>query len=264
MNDKTLPTRIRAADAADATRWNLPDITDMPDGREQVLALARLRDEKPEPEVEVVEDEIVAEKLTLEQWEKMCEEARQEGLEQGLEEGRKRGYDEGLAKGTEEGLKAGQASIEAQVERLSQIFDSLSRPLQQQNEALEGMLVKLVTQLAHAVVRAELTDRTDLLTHTIDDALALIPAYDGQIQLRLNPGDQVALAEIAEQQNWKLIADDSVTAGGCLLQAGSCRVDASVETRFAQIADQLMARMLPRTNDETDSTEADGTGSADE
>lgn len=244
-SDSKAPIRIRARDVREVSPWQLPDMTDAE--RERLIALAQRKEPDPEPEldVKVVEEEIYAEKLTLSQWEAICEEARAEGFEQGKGEGFEAGRQEGFEQGLQQGLDEGRARIEAQLERLKGILDTLARPLDQQSAQLEALLVNMVTDLARAVVGAELATRPELLQRSVADALACVPPHSGAPVLRLHPDDCALLSEQAEKEGWELVEDPSLTPGGCILDAGSAHVDVSVESRFAQVADQLSARLMP-------------------
>lgn len=241
--ESSTPIRIRARDAGSVSTWKLPDMTD--DERERLIALAQKPEPEPITEVQVVEEEVYAEKLTLSQWESICEEARLEGLEQGRQEGKQEGHQEGLQQGLQQGLEEGRAQIEAQMQRLESIITALQRPLEEQHQALEGTILTLVTQLAEAVVQTELATRPDLLVVSISDALACLPPNSGPVRLKLHPDDCELLASQAELQGWELIEDPAITPGGCELQAGASLVDVSVEARFQQVADQLKRRLLP-------------------
>lgn len=244
-----IPVRIRARDAGSVSAWKLPDMT--ADERDRLIALAQ----KPEPEsiteVKVVEEELYAEKLTLAQWEEIVEEARAEGLEQGRQEGVEAGHKEGLEQGHQQGLEEGRSKIDAQLQRLEALIANLQRPLEEQHRALEATILALVEQLAQAVVQAELVSRPELLSAAIAEGLACLPPNPGPVRLKLNPDDCALVAKQAELNGWELIEAEDMTAGGCELLAGASRVDVSVESRFAQVADQLKRRLLPVAGEES-------------
>lgn len=237
------PIRIRAGDVREISAWHLPDMSES--DQERLVALAQKRAQEPQQEVEVVEEEVYAEKLTLAQWEEICETARVEGLEQGRNEGLETGREEGFSQGLQQGLDEGRSRIEEQVQRLSSVIDHLQRPIEQQQSELENLLVTLVTQLSESVVQAELRSRPEVLLHTIVNALACIPPHTGAPVIRLHPEDCRLLQSDADTRGWELVEDDSLTPGGCKLQAGACQVDAGVETRFEQVSKQLLEHLLP-------------------
>lgn len=240
------PVRLRAADVGTVERWLPPDV-----GVASPVVQALARKQKApleEVDVSVVEEEIFAEKLTLSQWEDICEEARREGHAEGLLEGREQGQKEGYEQGLKQGLEAGQAEINSRLERLDALLEQLQQPIEQQREALEATLVRLVVSLSEAAVKAELSQRVELLAHSVHEALDQLPKTSGQILVNVHPDQQDALAPLLDDSRLLLKADDSLVPGSCVVESGSCRVDYRTEERFAQVAEQLLARLI-RTSD---------------
>ncbi len=236
------PTRIRAAEAGSVERWLPPDVgTEAP----VVQALAR-KPQQPlaEVDISVVEEEIFAEKLTLSQWEELCEAARQEGYAEGLRQGQEQGRQQGYAQGLQQGLEAGQAEIAAHLQQLDALLQQLQTPLEQQREALESTLIQLVVSLAEAAVKAELSLNIDHLLQSTREAMSQLPEGSGEVVLSVHPEQKAALAPLVEELKLALVADDSLTPGSCRIDSGSCRVDYQVEQRFRQVADQLLARLI--------------------
>ena len=68
------------------------------------------------------------------------------------------------------------------------------------------------------------------------------------MELRLNPGDLEALGDrvrVAVQKNTrgieiKLIGDDKVSAGGCIVVTEHGEIDAQIETMLTRISDELL------------------------
>lgn len=237
-----IPVRIRAAEAGQVERWLPPDV-----GSEAPVVQALASKPKPplaEVDVSVVEEEIFAEKLTLSQWEELCEAARQEGHAEGFRQGQEAGREQGYQEGLQQGLAAGQAEIDARLQQLDMLLQQLQTPLEQQREALEATLIQLVVALAEAAVKAELSVNIELLAQSVREALAQLPEGSGQVVLRVHPDQQAALAPLLDDSRLRLQADDSFTPGSCRVDSGSCRVDYQVEQRFRQVADQLLARLI--------------------
>jgi len=240
------PARIRAADVTRVERWVPPDV-----GVEAPVVQALARKPKApleELDVSVLEEEIFAEKLTLSQWEEICEEARQTGHAEGLKEGRAQGHKEGYEQGLAQGLEAGQSEVQARLEQLDTLIRQLQQPIEQQREALESTLIRLVVSLAEAAVKAELSQRPELLARSVNEALDQLPKARDEVLLRVHPDQLAALEPLLDDTRLKLKADDSLEAGSCVVESGSCRVDYRIEERFAQVAEQLLARLI-RTSD---------------
>lgn len=236
------PILIRAADAGPVERWLPPDV-----GGEApvVQALARKpRQPLAEVDISVVEEEIFAEKLTLAQWEELCEAARQEGFAEGLRQGQEQGHRQGHEQGLQQGLEAGQAEIQARLQQLDSLLHELQSPLEQQRESLEAALISLVVSLAEAAVKAELGLNITHLAQSVREALAQLPEGVGDVVVQVSPGQQDSLIPLLEGLALTVVADETLTPGGCRVDSGSCRVDYQVEQRFRQVADQLLARLI--------------------
>ncbi|WP_409523803.1 flagellar assembly protein FliH [Nitrincola sp. MINF-07-Sa-05] len=233
--EQNQPIRIPASEVGDIALWKLPEMV----GGFETRALHR----EQGPEVVVVDEEIVAEKVTLAELEKIHEEAYQEGLgigqKDGLEQGKKAGFEQGL----EQGIAAGQAQINARLELLDSLIEKLQAPLAGQEAALEETLVKLSLNLAESVVRAELKSRRDLLATSVHEALALIPQDSGPVKLYLHPADCERFSELPAVDNLTLIDDAELTEGGCRVSSSYTHVDFTVEQRFAEVSSQLLLRL---------------------
>ncbi len=239
---KDQPVRIRASEAEAVQPWLPPDVSG---GARVVQALAR---KVPSPlehvDVSVVEEEIFAEKLTLSQWEEICEEARREGHAEGLAEGHAQGREQGYQDGLQQGLEAGQSQIEERLQRLDGLIALLQKPLEQERAELEEALVHLVIELAQATVKAELSQNIDVLLRSVHDALEQLPEGEGSLVLRIAPDQVAPLQPLLADLKLQLKPDPALEAGSCVLESGNCRVDYQVEQRFAQVAEQLRARLI--------------------
>ncbi|NVK42673.1 MAG: flagellar assembly protein FliH [Oceanospirillaceae bacterium] len=245
MSDK-IPVRIRAADVGQVQPWRLPQV----DGKHRVALVQR---EESAVDELLGEDELpfADGKLTLAELERIREEARQEGLEEGRREGFEQGLEEGRSQGCREGLQRGQQEIDAAVSRLGEMVAELESPLETQAQALEHCLLQLVIQLAGAVTRHELNCRPELVRAAVAEALALLPGDTGPVRIHVNPENEVLLQSLCEhQEHWSLVADPAVSAGGCVVRTASSRVDQTLESRFEQVAAQLLARLGDIPDDE--------------
>ncbi|WP_315981259.1 FliH/SctL family protein [Aliamphritea spongicola] len=159
--------RIRAGEAVVTQPWDLPVVKS-----HHVVALNELQKEE---EIEVVEDEIVAEKVTLSELESIRESARQEGYQEGLRSGNEIGRQEGQQAGYQEGMASGTADVSQRIAHLENLLQQLEQPLDQINDDVEHMLVAMVLELGRAVVGAELQTNADAVRQAVQDAVAQLP-----------------------------------------------------------------------------------------
>jgi flagellar assembly protein FliH len=104
--------------------------------------------------------------------------------------------------------------------------------------------VKLVVALSEAAVKAELSQRVELLARSVHEALDQLPRASGEILVRVNPDQLAALEPLLDDSRLQLKSDEGLAAGSCIVESGSCRVDYRTEERFAQVAEQLLARLI--------------------
>jgi flagellar assembly protein FliH len=247
--------RIRADEVKELKSWSLPQV-----GSVNLVGLKQ----KNKEQVKVVEEEIAAEKITLAELESIRENARLEGLSAGLEEGRAegqvKGREAGFAEGREQGYREGFAQGEAEVERLQSLLQGmlseLERPADQVAAEIESLLLNLVVQLSETVVGVELSQRQDLLAEAIHSALEQLPESSGQVKIRVNEADRPYLEEVfVDDRGDNIIAEDaSIAPGGFKMETMNTLVRHEVESRFAHVAEQLLASLSqPEMHDEQDS-----------
>lgn len=238
--------RIPAAQVPPLKSWNLPRVS----GAHVVRSPFKERHaQQPAPEpVEPAPETVPQEQqLSAEALEEIRQQARDEGYQQGYQEGLEQGQREGRVKGEElgfqSGLQRGEDQINAQHERLGALIKSLQRPLAKQQQELEAALLRLVIDTAATVVKQELASRRELLQQTVSDALAALPHGEPQLRISVHPDDLALLEEVREREHgeWSLRADPSMLAGGVVIQGANSYLDYSVEGRFSQVAQQLLA-----------------------
>ncbi|GGO84983.1 flagellar assembly protein FliH [Marinobacterium nitratireducens] len=240
------PVRIRAADVGAVELWRLPQV----EGRHRV-ALVQREESAVDEQLDADELPFGDGKLTLAELERIREEARQEGFEEGHREGFDKGLEAGRMQGHDEGLQQGQQEIAAAVARLDEMISEFEAPLQTQARELESCLLRMVVQLAAAVTRHELVSRPELILDSVREALALLPDEAGDVRIHVNPENEVLLQPLCDAREHRtLVPDPGISAGGCRVRTPASRVDQTLETRFGQVAEQLLARLAESPGDE--------------
>lgn len=234
--------RLRADEIKSFKNWRLPQV-----GSPASVGLER----KDPVHVQVIEEEIAAEKITVSELEAIRETARLEGLAAGLEEGRAEGQAQGrevgVLEGKEQGYKAGFAQGEAEVKRLQgmlqQMLDELESPVESVAADVEQLLLAMVVDLSEKVVGRELTLNKDILQDAISSSLQQLPESSGSIRLQVNVVDlqfiKDALAETHPDLN--VIESNTIAPGGFKMETLNTLVKHEVEDRFAHVAEQFLA-----------------------
>lgn len=166
----------------------------------------------------------------------LVKEARQAGLQEGYQDG----YRNGLA--ALESYKQTQAAQLAAFmsEQVGSIANDYHQRLESLEQQLAGRIAGVALELARQVVRAELSQRPEVVLEVAEEALGVLLSSARQVAVRLNPDDhalaQGQLAELLSARGARLVPDAQVTRGGCIVESDIAVVDATVEARWDRAA----------------------------
>ncbi len=243
------PNRIPAEKLGYCRDWALPEF-DVSGG---VLASAEKesRDQRGGREyvedVEQTEDDQLA-PLTAETLAEITKAAAQEGYQSGFTKGEKHGYEAGF----NAGKQAAEQQIADEMARISQVSNTLAEPMQGQQDALEQLVLSMVTGLAETVIKRELITDSGHILALVKEAIAALPVGKDQLKLYANPDDLAVLETYAEaeQKPWTFVPDVNILPGGCRIETKESLVDFSVEKRMHTVFEQFIQRQYARSDDD--------------
>lgn len=150
------------------------------------------------------------------------------------------GYQEGYQAALAQAA-AGEAAAAAQ--RASRLSDALlaaaASARSHRAEAVsqaEHEAVELAFELAEAVLGREISLHPSLTIEAVKRAVALVPRGEDLV-IRLHPGDAITaedLQALVADASVKVVADPDVEQGGCVVEAGPCRIDAQIGPAMAR------------------------------
>ena len=148
----------------------------------------------------------------------------------------------GYAAGERAGLEAGTKRAEAMLRRLAQTLDELKALRETLIRQTEQQMVQLALAIARKILRREATIDQDLIVAMARVALERV-GESGIATIRLNPDDHASTVQ-RHGDHWagsrvKVVADPSVSRGGCMVESEFGFVDASVDAQFEQVAQAL-------------------------
>ena len=149
---------------------------------------------------------------------------------------------EAYEEGRKEGHKAGLVEVQQQAQRLAKMFNFFQSPLTTLDDEVEQQLTELALSVARQVIKKECCMDATTVKNIIHEALDFLPINSRNVRVRLNPADIDLLQQgglDTRNQEWKCVADKSVTQGGCFIESDTSHIDASLETRVQQIVEQL-------------------------
>lgn len=170
---------------------------------------------------------------------------RKQAYDDGFTSGKKAGFDagkaEGVLAGKEAAVAAGQRDMKPKLKELNDLLTSLSHSLNEEDYKLEKTLMELVEQIACTVIRKELSLEPASLMKVIKETISALPPSRDNIKIHLNPLDKAFADQAVEAggENWRVIADEEITRGGCKIQSEQSEADMTVESRIQGVLEQL-------------------------
>lgn len=167
----------------------------------------------------------------------------QQGLEQGLAEGTKRGLEQGKAQAIEAQREALEALGQAWREALER-FEAMRGQLRLDAErSLLGLAVRLGERVAKRALEADEQAARRQLVEALE--LVLAPS---RVRIRVCPADAAlvsqALPELSERLSGSaevaVVEDDTLSPGSVVVEADQTRIDASIETQVARLAEAIL------------------------
>ena len=233
MPDKKSSSELIRVQAGDVLNvWDLPSF-DEPSLAEEPLASVPAAGDEAVVEVEDITLEEV-QPLTLED----VEAVRQDAWNEGFSAGEKDGFHAGQLKAAQEA----QAVLSAKVAGLENVMQQFFDPIAQQDQALEEAMLDLVLRISEQVIQRELTLDSSQIKQVVRECLKVLPVGSTAVRVYINPQDfeQIKALRERHEEDWKIIEDDDLLPGGCRFESLNTRVDGSIETRIAHIAQQIL------------------------
>lgn len=157
---------------------------------------------------------------------------------------RQQGYEDGFAQGRQEALADARSKLEAQVGYLQQLMQALATPFEELDEAVETALLSLAMQISSQVLRHELTVQPEQVLQIVREVVRSLPVASRQVALRLHPDDAALvnehMAAQVDENAWRIEADGALSRGGCVVTSEHSRIDATLETQLARIAESVL------------------------
>tara|TARA_R110002072_G_scaffold302710_2_gene487850 strand:+ start:478044 stop:478736 length:693 start_codon:yes stop_codon:yes gene_type:complete len=191
-----------------------------------------------------------------------CRELIQNATKQ-AEEIRRKAQADGHSEGYRNGLKQAETEIAQRSQQLademveqrlstvlpavSQLLDEIVTARSQCQAEWERELVDLSTGIAEKLIRRTFEATPEAMIRVVQEAVQLAVGKTS-LELRLNPRDlealgdrvRVAVRESARGIEVKLLGDDKVSPGGCIVVTEHGEIDAQIETLLTRISDELL------------------------
>ncbi len=129
---------------------------------------------------------------------------------------------------------------------LEQLVSETSIARSEWLERWEQSALAVAAAIAERIIRREIKRQPEISQQWISEALRLA-AGAADVTLHLNPSDYELLGDHAEQLAQSLgklaptsvVADPTITAGGCVVETRLGRIDQQIESQLARIQEEL-------------------------
>ena len=148
-------------------------------------------------------------------------------------------HEQGYAAGHAEGLAMARASVA----RIDAVMTKLQQSLTALDQHIADQLLATSVEIANQVLRQSLRIKPELLLPVVREAVATLHTHSGHPALFAHPDDaaliRTHLGDQLSHNNWRIIEDATLTAGGCRVELGASEVDATLETRWRRVIESI-------------------------
>jgi len=155
-----------------------------------------------------------------------------------LRAARQSGYQDGYRDGLV-ALEAFKQTYASQVTaQLGVLTEAYQRELDAQQQQMALAVAAAAAHVARQVVRAELTARPDLIAAVAQEAIDTLLMSARHITVRVHPDEHALIAQgtgdALAARGARLVADATLTRGGCLVESDIGAIDATLQTRWSR------------------------------
>lgn len=147
------------------------------------------------------------------------------------------------AEGYADGLAAGRAEGEQASGRMRQLVESFANTLDNLDFRLADMVLELALDVARQVVAGELAARPERILDVVNLALKQMAETSHDARLLLHPDDAALvrphLDQVLDKNRLRIVEDVRMVRGGCLIETSQGDLDATLPTRWRQVAQVL-------------------------
>ena len=148
-------------------------------------------------------------------------------------------HEQGYAAGHEEAMALGRASAA----RIDAVMTTLDQALKALDQQVADQLLATAVEIANQMVHQALRIKPELLLPVVREAVSTLHTATGHPALFVHPDDaaliRTHLGDQLAHNNWRIIEDPSLTAGGCRVELAASEVDATLETRWRRVIESI-------------------------
>ena len=155
-------------------------------------------------------------------------------------------YEKGFEQGQKDGVALGEKKAQETWKKMMALLEELKVLKGKIFEETEEEIIRLSVALAQKIIKKEVTLDPDTLKKSVDHAVKFLKDKSF-VRILLNPDDmkmiEPYLSEFAvgnKIENLELAEDQCVETGGCMLETGFGRINATIEDQLAELEMEMI------------------------
>jgi flagellar assembly protein FliH len=170
--------------------------------------------------------------------------AWQQRMQSELDAARARVEEEGRATGHAKGLAQALDEFQSQRKALASLISVLTQAVDAQIDGLEDAAIAIAFEATVKLLGDRLATAAGVRA-SVQQVLQRVRSNE-KARVRLSPADHALLVQQAESggidaTRFELASDATIALGGCIVETRAGRIDGSLETQLARLADALLA-----------------------
>jgi flagellar assembly protein FliH len=166
---------------------------------------------------------------------------KEEDLKERLANIEKEAYEKGFEQGRKDSLALEEKILEEKSKQLDVLLSALGNLKGEIFNQTEQELLKLSTRISRKLIGEEIKTGRGIIENTIRSALGFL-VDTHHIRILLNPADMEDVKRLlpdiaakAKGGRFQLVEDHAIAAGGCILETGFGRINATIEDQMEEL-----------------------------
>jgi flagellar assembly protein FliH len=152
-----------------------------------------------------------------------------------------KGYTKGMQDGFAVGLDKGREFAEAEREKLRTLTVSFDQALEHADEQIADDVLALALDVAKAMLKSKISVDETVILPVVKDAIHYLPHIEKPARIIVHPDDagilRTHLADELASDAWVIQEELSIERGGCLVETGANKIDATNNVRWKRITE---------------------------
>jgi flagellar assembly protein FliH len=166
-------------------------------------------------------------------------ESKEEEYKNSLIKAKEDAFTEGIEAGVAKALNDSELQLKSSAEMFAESIKKIEKSAKEFETALEAIksdLMRAAVDIAHEVVKVELSENSNEIAKVLSDELLNELQSASQVTLKVNPKNHGAISEyIGKQERVSIISDSAVSEGGVVVISDAGNIDAQISKRFQRV-----------------------------